>query len=484
MRYLIGRLIGTGSFGRVHEAHDRAGTRYAAKVVDRGNEIGLELLRGQYRQLSAADHVGIVTVYDLVEEPGEDPCLVMEFVDGRPLVGYAREEGLDDFPWIAIQVLDALRHLHSLGGAHGDIKPDNILVTGSRGSYRAKLVDVGFDTRAGESLPMLKGTRPYMAPEVIRSEPAGGVSDLYSLGVVLYEALTGACPFSGTSTEEILERHLEFVPPPPSTVCENVDPRWDDFVTRLLSKEPMQRYRGALQAAIALGNAFSDPVRAAAELRPPRTLAHLWAAGGERVQEALSAGSGAVVIVDGRPGAGTASVLRSVAAGLRSCGARVIPVVMDEDNPVSSQVIGALAGGEAGPGSVGEGPSQAASDLKFFSLKSILEAYGLHMDRGRRHAIVAEGTSGIDAAGLESMVSLAATQDGDLDVILGLEPPADLSAGPLEENAVKRVMLAPLSKNDIEEALRLHFGVSVVPVELVDALAGNTRGSAALLEGR
>ncbi len=350
MRYFIGDLIGTGSFGVVHEAHDRAGKKYAAKVVDKDDKIGLGLLRAQYRLLAAADHPRVVTVYDLVEDDGQDPCLVMEYIDGRSLVDHVREAGLDGLPRLAVQVLDALRHLHGLGGTHGDLKPDNILVSRRGGDFDVHLVDVGFDALAAEGVPTIKGTLPYLAPEVIRSAPEDARSDLYSLGVALFEALTGVSPFGGSSPEEIMNKHLEFSPPPPGTVSEGIDPAWNDFILRLLSKEPMQRYPSAVHAAIALGKAFGDMDLVVDELSPPRTLAHLWNLSADRVDGVVARRPGAAVVVEGSPGAGTASVLRNVGARLKSKGVRVVSVTMDGDSPVSSQVIQALAGHRAGAG--------------------------------------------------------------------------------------------------------------------------------------
>ena len=482
MRYLIGDLIGAGSFGRVHEAHDRAGRKHAAKVVDPGDEIGLGLLRAQYRLLSAADHPRIVTVYDLVEDTGHDPYLVMEYIDGRPLVDHVREAGPGGLPRLAVQVLDALRNLHSLGGVHGDLKPDSILVCGSGDSLDVKLVDVGFDAPAAESLPTLRGTLPYLAPEAIRSAAADGRSDLYSLGVVLFEALTGACPFSGSSPEEIMDKHLDFSPPPPSTVSADIDPAWDDLVLRLLSKEPMQRYPSALHAAMALGEAFGDPGLVAGELSPPRTLARFWNVSGERVEAVISRGTGRAIVVMGSPGAGTASVLRNAGARLKSKGARVVTVTMDADAPVSSQVIESLAAHGAGVrDGGGDGPPQV-SDSHLFSLDSILSAYDVNLDGDRKHAILVEGGSSITAAGVTAMARLAAERGRLLDVVLGVESGRDASGAIKEQANVEIVPMEPLTRDGIEEVVRQHFGTSVVPVDLVDALLGNTRGNALLLE--
>ncbi len=482
MRYVIGDLIGTGSFGRVHEARDRAGRKYAAKVVNPGDGVGLGLLRGQYRLLSAADHPRVVTVYGLVEDAGSAPYLVMEFIDGRSLVEHTRQAGREGLVRVAVQVLDGLRHLHSLGGTHGDLKPDNILVYGSAGGFDVKLVDVGFDARAGENLPTIKGTLPYMAPEVIRSAQVDGRSDLYSLGVTLFEALTGACPFGGGSPEEILDRHLEFSPPPPSVVGEDIDPRWDDFILRLLAKEPLQRYKGALQAAIALGKAFGDMDLVVAELSPPRTLARLWNAGGERVIEAVARRPAGALVVTGSPGSGTASVLRNAGARLSADGVRVIPLTMGDDVPVSSQVIEAFAGYEArARRPLGGAPAQV-SDSDLFSLDSIMDAYGFSMDSSRRHAILVEGGSSIDAAGVRAMDRLAAGRREHLDVILAVEPGADPAGRTPDRGSVETIPIEPLSREGIEETVRHHFGVSVVPVELLDALYGSTHGNAALLE--
>lgn len=482
MRYRIGDLIGTGTFGRVHEAFDRSGRKYAVKVVDSGDEVGLDLLRAQYRLLSSVDHPRIVAVFDLVEQAGQDPYLVMEYVGGLSLVEHARKSGLEDLPQLAARVLDALRHLHGLGGTHGDLKPDSILVYERPGSYDIKLVDVGFDASARDGLPTIRGTLPYLAPEVIRAVPADARSDLYSLGAVLFEALTGASPFSGSSDNEIMSKHLEFSPPPPSVVSGDVDPAWDEFISRLLSKEPSLRYSSALQAAIALGQAFGDTNLVVGVISPPRTLTHLWGMNAERVVEALSQKPGRAVIVNGGPGAGTAKVLRNVGAKLKSQGIRVISVTMSDDAPVSSQVIQYLAGYAAEQTEAGVDALTQVSESHLLSLDSILEAYDVDLGGGRRHALLIEGGSCLDATGVRAVSELTVRHHEFLDVILGVESDSDLPGEVVELAGVEVVPIAPMWREGIEEVLRHHFGVAAVPADLLEALAGNTRGNAVLLE--
>lgn len=482
MRYSIGDLIGTGSFGRVHEAHDGAGKKYAVKVVDSGDEVGLSLLRAQYRLLSAVDHPRIVTVHDLFEDAGHDPCLVMEYVNGCSLAEHIREAGIETLPRLAIQVLDALRQIHALGGTHGDLKPDNILVYEDGGDFDIKLIDVGFDASVGDSLPTIQGTLPYLAPEVIRSAPADARSDLYSLGVTLFEALTGACPFGGSSAKEIMNKHLEFLPLPPSAVDDRIDASWDEVIGRLLSKEPIRRYPGAMHAALALGRAFGDTDLVVQEFGPPRTLIHYWYLDAERVEEVISRRPGRAILVGGEPGSGTASVLRNIGARLKSGGRRVVSVAMSAGVPVSSQVIQSLAGGDAGRAGAEAEADTPISDSHLFSLDSILSAYGVSIGGGRTHAIVVEGGSVIDEAGVRAMAQLGTLHGDALDVVLGVESEGELPGSLLEKRALEVVRISRLSKDGIEEAVRRHFGVTAVPAELLDALHGNTRGSPVLLE--
>ena|GEM_PF-447671 len=480
MRYTIGDLIGTGSFGRVHEAHDAAGRKYAAKVVDAGDEVGLCLLRAQYRLLSAADHPRVVTVYDLVEDGDGAPHLVMEYLDGLSLADHVRKAGLESLPGLAIRILDGLRHIHSLGGMHGDLKPDNIVVCGGENGHDVKLVDVGFDNAAGEKLPRIQGTLPYLAPEVIRSDPADGRSDLYSLGVVLYEALTGACPFGGNSPREIMNRHLEFTPPPPGVVSGDVDNAWDDLVMRLLSKEPTQRFPDATAAAFEIGRAFGDIDLVARNLAPPRTLAHLWDMNGGLVEEAILSKPGRAVMVGGGRHAGVASVLRNVGARLKSRGAGVISVTLGDSDPLSAQVVRSLAGHGAGRREArGDLPTRV-SNPELFSLDSLLADYDLSLDR--RHAIIIRAASEIDGAGLRAMSELAAANSDLITVVIGLESERGVADGPVAEAGVEFVPMATLMSEGIADILRRQFGVTSVPAELLEALVGNTRGSALLLE--
>jgi transcriptional regulator with GAF, ATPase, and Fis domain len=477
----IGRLIARGSFGSVHEAFDPSGARLAVKVVDSSDRVKLGLLRAQYRLLAAADHPRVVRVHELFERPGGEAFLTMEYVDGCPLTRHVSEKGTRGLPVLAACVLDALRHIHSLGGVHGDLKPDNILVCPAGGGYDIKLVDVGFDPEAGERLPTVEGSIPYVAPEIIRSSPADGRTDLYSLGVTLYETLTGDSPFSGSSQEETMARHLEYTPPPPSACGDGIDPAWDGFVMKLLNKEPGLRFRDALEAGINLSRAFGDSSLLTGSLTPPGSLVHLWGQYAGQVIDVMSRMPGRAVVVGGSSGSGVASILRETAGRLKSEGTRAVLITMDGGNPVSAQVIRALAG----PGSelrylAGEDAGDV-SDSHVISLGPILEAYDVDLGPDRRIALILDGGD-IDRAGLRAMSDLAARYGELVSVIVGVEWDGASGEARPGRGAAEWLEIAPLTRTGLEEELKAHFGVSSLPAGLADSLYGNTRGSASLLE--
>lgn len=249
-RYEILEVIGAGAHSRVARAFDPLiGRIVAIKLFPR------ELASGEARQrfvrearvVGQISHPSIITLHDMgVEESSQTPYLVMEFIEGQPL-DKILEKGSLPVPkacaWAA-EVATALAMAHRKGVIHGDVKPANILITDD---HRIKLTDFGMARLAsGESqdTPLL-GTPAYWCPEQILGKPQDAKSDIFSLGVVLYEMVTGHRPFDSDSLQGICSRIMSSTPLPPSHANPSVPGAFNDLVASCLAKDPAHRCSSA-----------------------------------------------------------------------------------------------------------------------------------------------------------------------------------------------------------------------------------------------
>jgi serine/threonine-protein kinase len=250
-RYRIQRKLGAGGMADVYLAEDQElGRRVAIKILNsrHGNDDQfIERFRREAKNAAALNHPNIVSIYDRGE--AEDTYYIaMEFLDGRTLKELIVGRGAAPIN-VAIeyarQILSALRFAHRHGIVHRDIKPHNVLVDGEG---RVKVTDFGI-ARAGTSqmteTGSIVGTAQYLSPEQARGGEVDPRSDLYSLGVVLYELLTGKTPFDGETPVEIAMKHLSTPPKPPSKLRPEIPPELDMVVLRALSKSPDDRYQSA-----------------------------------------------------------------------------------------------------------------------------------------------------------------------------------------------------------------------------------------------
>src|SRR4051794_38321398 len=250
-RYRILRKLGAGGMANVYLAEDQElGRRVAIKILnDRHahDEQFVERFRREAKNAAALSHPNIVSIYDRGQ--AEDTYYIaMEYLDGRSLKELIVSRGPAPVG-VAIdyarQILTALRFAHRNGIVHRDIKPHNVLVDDEG---RVKVTDFGI-ARAGASqmteAGSIIGTAQYLSPEQARGAPVDQRSDLYSLGVVLYELLTGVVPFTGDTPVEIAMKHLSQVPEPPSKMRPQVPHDLDAVVTRAIAKDPDQRYGSA-----------------------------------------------------------------------------------------------------------------------------------------------------------------------------------------------------------------------------------------------
>ncbi len=249
------KLLGIGSMSRVYLArHILIGRLTAIKVLRADNHAFPRLRARFLREALAVNrihHPHIVEVTDFGESQGL-VYMLMEYVAGESLAAHLHGGGL---PWrraanIGQQIASALAHAHQAGVIHRDLKPENVLLTTSAtGGDFVKLTDFGIArTTEGPALTLageLLGTPGYMAPEYLRDGVLDGRSDLYALGVVLYEMLTGAMPHDARDTEELLARSLHATPVPLRQRVDDVPPVLERLVLRLLSHAPEDRPQDA-----------------------------------------------------------------------------------------------------------------------------------------------------------------------------------------------------------------------------------------------
>jgi serine/threonine-protein kinase len=250
-RYLIVRKLGSGGMADVYLAEDQElGRRVALKLLDdrhSADEQFVERFRREAQNAAGLNHPNIVSIFDRGQAE-ETYYIAMEFLDGRSLKELVLRNGPTPIP-IAIdyarQILQALAFAHRHGIVHRDIKPHNIVV-GRDG--RLKVTDFGI-ARSGASqmteAGSIVGTAQYLSPEQARGAQVDPRSDLYSLGIVMYEMLTGKVPFTGDAPVEIAMKHLSSVPEPPSKVRKEVPHALDAVVMRALAKDPDERFDSA-----------------------------------------------------------------------------------------------------------------------------------------------------------------------------------------------------------------------------------------------
>ncbi|HZO96526.1 MAG TPA: Stk1 family PASTA domain-containing Ser/Thr kinase [Gaiellaceae bacterium] len=250
-RYLIVRKLGSGGMADVYLAEDQElGRRVALKLLNErhaNDEQFVERFRREAQSAAGLNHPNIVSIFDRGRAEGTY-YIAMEYLDGRTLKELLVRNGPTPVP-IAIdyarQILGALAFAHRHGIVHRDIKPHNIVV---RKDGRLKVTDFGI-ARSGASqmteAGSIVGTAQYLSPEQARGAGVDARSDLYSLGIVLYEMLTGRVPFTGEAPVEIAMKHLTAVPEPPSALRPEVPHDLDAVVMRALAKDPDQRYGSA-----------------------------------------------------------------------------------------------------------------------------------------------------------------------------------------------------------------------------------------------
>ncbi len=263
-RYEVLEALGRGAMGVVYRARDRELDRIVAiKTIDgrcASGASGAVAARLQQEATAAArlSHPGIVTIHD-VGVAGGVPYIVMEYFRGRTLSALVARGPLPPAKavLIGVQVCRALQYAHGEGVVHRDVKSSNIMVDDA---WRVKLTDFGVARVVGrhDGDSMIVGTPAYIAPEHAQGRDADARSDLFALGVVLYEALTGERPFPSTDFATVLHEVVHLDPVPPRERNFAVSPALDAVVRRIMCKDPDDRYPDAATFGDALDQALAD----------------------------------------------------------------------------------------------------------------------------------------------------------------------------------------------------------------------------------
>src|SRR5215217_3899548 len=262
-RYRVLRRIGSGGMADVYCAEDtQLGREVALKLLHARLSEDPEFVERFRREASSAaglQHPNVVQVFDRGEWDGTY-YIAMEFLSGRNLKQVVRDHGALD-PSLAVdlvlQILKAARFAHRRGVVHRDIKPHNVIVDDEG---RAKVTDFGIARAAASDLTetgSIVGTAPYLSPEQAQGHPVVARADLYSIGIVLYELLTGAPPFDAESPVTIALKQVSEDPVPPMQLNPAVAPALDAVVMRALRKEPAERYPDAEAFIAALEGAMA-----------------------------------------------------------------------------------------------------------------------------------------------------------------------------------------------------------------------------------
>ena len=340
-RYRLDSELGRGGMGTVYRATDLELQREVAvkilSATSQGSDARERLIR-EARAAAALNHPHIVTIHDVGESAGF-PFLVMELIGG-PRLSEARPTDLARVVTIAVQICTALEHAHENSIVHRDLKPENVLLAGTSDTSNVKLADLGLAlpaygariSRAG----VIVGTAAYMAPEQALGQTIDGRTDLYALGVLLYELTTGRVPFTGNDPLTIVSQHVHAPVVPPRVLRPDLPGGLEAVIVKLLAKDPAHRYSSAAETRVALLESLEGKDEpAAADSAPSVAILDALSRGrlvgrnaelteARELWQRAREGRGHAVLLSGEPGAGKTRLAREITIQAAVDGALVL----------------------------------------------------------------------------------------------------------------------------------------------------------------
>lgn len=344
-RYLLERHLGSGGGSSVFRALDTRLSRQVAIKILSATEIdaeGIARLRREAVTIARLNHPGIVTLYDFETAEGNIPYLVLEFIDGDDLWALLYDQHRVFTPHesikLCLKILDALDYAHQQGVIHRDLKPENVMITDVH--LTPKVMDFGLASIRGQKRitqeGVIAGSAYYISPEVALGKLTDHRVDLYALGVMLYELVTGRLPFYAENPLVVISQHAHDAPIPPRHIQPAISPTLEAIILKLLSKNPDERFSSARTTIEALLSLDTQPLsieKAPTDAlleRIERTRLIGREAEWNRLRESWqkvqvgSVDARPIVLLTGEAGTGKNELAQQLAFEARHAGARVI----------------------------------------------------------------------------------------------------------------------------------------------------------------
>lgn len=479
-RFEVRSVLGEGTEAIVLEVWDPFHDTTRALKLAKRLKFRQHLAR-EYERLTELRHPNIVRAYDLGTHRRYS-YLTLEMLRGVPLNDFPAAADPEVLAVVTLQALDALATLHARGWIHRDLKPGNLMIIGKGSAALLRLIDFGLSIPAGKARRGA-GSLPYVAPEIARGEAADGRADLYSLGVLLYEALL---PQRMHQKVEDIAAWFAKAPPPVRDLDPLIPSGFSDFVATLVNPDPADRFPNALKAAEALSeiSAFnlsrgpSHPVaerllRGGAVAHRPHAISKL-----RKVARRVAKGEGATVIVEGAMGAGKTPLLREFGVWLNRRGFRVahMRVSTETGAPVPRLLRIVRAFGED---LVFEG---AADSWRSFPGRVALEVGGTLGDRST--ALIIDDLQKAEPIALDVVRELAlAVRSLPILLVVAGDTSSELpSLSSLLRASGSTIALRPLSVEAIKRLLNHRFANIQLPIAALERIEKDSQGMPSLVE--
>lgn len=529
-RYRVLRELGRGGMGVVYLVQeDGRPAPIALKALDRRefSESALRRFEMEFRTLTGLSHPNLTEVYDFGRAPlgpeGRDvPFFTMEYVDGLPIDRALGRPPLD-FPAIyrgLAQLGQALAYLHARGWVHQDVKPANILVAAPAGGRETlKLMDLGLSGRAREKAGpgVIRGTVAFLSPEAARGDETDPRSDLYALGCVAYQLVTGRPPFQGSSPLAVLRSHLHEAPLPPSSFNREIPAPFEALMLRLLAKDPGRRPASAdrfleqLNLVAGGGIEIGTP-----ESRRTRVLGAGFTGRLEELSRLdallgdVRAGASRVALLEGEAGVGKSRLLREFQVRCQIDGIDAVVGRPDPHGGAGAALAEALAGALRRRGPLPEataaahggvvarllGTSAAADDgaesnavVDRFDVIAAVEAVLADLARESPLVVAMDDlhlADEITCAVVRHVARASSREGGPRLLVLGTvradevsrtSPLFDLLAESRDEGLVEEIVLRPLGSEEVASLLCGMTGAETIPAPLLERVLDETRGN-------